>query len=190
VPKSLILAFFLMCPLSLSAQGTPEFPTSDEISTLMQQANLAMQQYRETMLDETDKLGKDADNKKNEKNALDNWQFIVSVLKTRPDNFNSGVGFMVVDALNTAYQTALACEVNSLNNFRTAVLLKAEDRLSAAEDISKACMNAAQSLVIVKVSATKLYTKYLQAQKVLYEKSYSAAVTCGEALKRVTANKP
>ena len=156
----------------------------------MQQTNLAMKQYQVAMQAETSKLGKDADSKENEKKALENWDFMVSVVKTKPDNFNSGVGFMVVDALDTAYQTALVCEVNSLNNFRAAVLVKDESHLRAAQDISDACMNAAQLLAIVKVSATNLYVKYLQAQKVLYEKSYSAAVKCGEALKGVTANKP
>lgn len=190
MPKSLLLALFLVCPLSLSAQSTPEFPTANEISTLIQQASLAMKQYQVTMLDETDTLGKDADAQENEKKALDNWQFIASVVKTKPDNFNSGVGFMVLDQLNTAYETALACEVNALTNLSAAILLKDESRQSSAKDVSNACINAAQLLAVVKMSATNLYTKYLQAHKVVYESSFSAAVSCGEALKRVTANKP
>jgi hypothetical protein len=172
------------------AQSTPEFPTSNEISTLMQQANLAMKQYQVTMLDETAKLGKDADAEENEKKALENWQFLMSVVKTKPDNFNSGVGFMVVDQLNAAYETALACEVNALTNLSAALLVKDEGRQGSAKDVSNACLNAAQLLAVVKMSATNLYTKYLQAHKVLYEKSFSAAVSCGEALKKVTANKP
>jgi hypothetical protein len=156
----------------------------------MQQANLAMKQYQVTMLDETAKIGKDADSEENEKKALENWQFIVSVVKPKPDNFNSGVGFMVVDQLNTAYQNALACEVNSLTNLGAAVVLKDKSRQNAAQDVSNACMNAAQLLAVVKVSATNLYTKYLQAQKVLYEQSFSTAISCSEALKRATANKP
>jgi hypothetical protein len=51
-------------------------------------------------------------------------QFIVSVVKPKPDNFNSGVGLMVVDQLNTAYQNALACEINSQINLGAAVVLK------------------------------------------------------------------
>jgi hypothetical protein len=191
VPKSLLfLTFFLVCAVSLSAQSTPEFPTTNEINTLMLQASLAMKQYQTAMLDETTKLGKDADNGDNEKNALENWQFLMSVVKTKPDNFNSGVGFMIVDQLNTAYQTALACEINSQINLGAAVVMKDESRESAAKDVSSVCMNAAQLLVIVKVSATNLYTKYLQAHKVLYEKSFNTAVTCSEALQKVTANKP
>lgn len=190
MPKGLLLALFLVCAVSLSAQSTPEFPTTNEINTLMQQANLAMNQYEVAMLDETAKLGKDADNEESEKKALKNWQFIVSVVKPKPDNFNSGVGFMVVDQLNTAYQNALACEVNSLTSLGAAIILKDESRQNAAKDVSNECMNAAQLLAIVKVSATNLYTKYLQAHKVVYEESFSAAVSCGEALKKVTANKP
>jgi hypothetical protein len=190
VSKSLFLIFVFVSPLSLSAQSIPEFPTTNEISTLMQQANLAMKQYQSAMLDETTKLGKDADNEENEKNALENWQFIMSVVKPKSDNFNSGVGFMVVDQLNTAYQTALACEINSQVNLGAAVVLKDESRQSAAKDVSNGCMNAAQLLAIVKVSATNLYTKYLQAHKIVYEQSFSTAVTCSEALKKVTANKP
>jgi hypothetical protein len=188
--KSLLLALLLVCPLSLSAQNTPEFPSTNEISTLMQQANLAMKQYHATMLDETTKLGKDADARENEKNALDNWEFILSVVKPKPDNFNTGVGFMIVDQLNTAYQNALACEINSQINLGAAVVLKDESRQGVATEVANACMNAAQLLVVVKTSATSLYTKYLQAQKVLYEKSFSTAMSCSEALKKVTANKP
>jgi hypothetical protein len=191
VPKSLLfLTVFLVCAVSLSAQTTPEFPTTNEINTLMQQANLAMKQYQVAMLDETAKIGKDTDSQENEKHALENWQFIVSVVKPKPDNFNSGVGFMVVDQLNTAYQNALACEVNAQINLGAAVVLKDDNHQNAAKDMSNECMNAAQLLAIVKVSATNLYTKYLQAHKVVYEQSFSTAVTCNEALKKVTANKP
>jgi hypothetical protein len=190
VSKGLLFALFLVYPLLLSAQSTPEFPTANEISTLMQQANVAMKQYQVTMLDETAKIGKDTDSQDNEKHALQNWQFIVSVVKPKPDNFNSGVGFMVVDQLNTAYQNALACEVNSLTNLGAAFALKDDNHQNAAKDMSNECMNAAQLLAIVKVSATNLYTKYLQAHKVLYEQSVSTAVGCSEALKKVTANKP
>lgn len=190
MPKSLLLALFFVCPLSLLAQSTPEFPTDNEISTLMQQSTFAMKQYQVAMRDEATKLGKDADTEENESKALENWQFIVSVVKPKPDNFNSGLGFMVVDQLNTAYQNALACEVNSLINLGAAFTLKDDNHQSAAKDVSNECMNAAQLLTVVKVSATNLYTKYLQAQKVLYEKSFSAAVRCSEALKKVTANKP
>src|SRR6516164_9163318 len=94
--KSLFLSLVLVSPLSLFAQSAPEFPTDNEISTLMQQANLAMKQYQTAM------LGKDADAKQNEKGAFENWQFLLSVVKAKPDNFNSGVGFFVVDQLNTA----------------------------------------------------------------------------------------
>jgi hypothetical protein len=190
VSKSLLVILFLLYPFSLSAQTAPEFPTDTEISTVMQQANLAMKQYQLTMSDETALLGKDTDQQENERRAQETWQFLVSVMKTKPDNFNSGAGFMVVDQLNTAYQNALACEVNALTNLGAAVLLKDESRQNSARDVSNACMNAAQLLAIVKVSATNLYTKYLQAHKILYEKSFNAAVSCGEALKKVTANKP
>jgi hypothetical protein len=156
----------------------------------MQQANLAMKQYQMTLLDETAKLGKDADIEENEKKALENWKVVMSVVKEKPDNFNSGVGFMVVDHLNTAYQTALACEVNALTSLTAAFLLKAESRQNAAHNVADACMNTAQLLAVVKLSATNLYTKYLQAQKVLYEKSFNAAVSCAETLKKITANKP
>ena len=188
--KTLLLILALVSPLSLSAQSTPEFPTENEISTLMQQANLAMKQYQAAMLDEATKVGKDADSKENEKNALENWQLLMSVVKTKPDNFNSGVGFMVVDQLNTAYQNTLACEVNTLTTLGAAFVLKDESHQSAAHDVSNSCMNAAQLLAIVKVSATNLYSKYLQAHKVLYEKSLNAVTTCMEALKKVTAKKP
>jgi hypothetical protein len=100
------------------------------------------------------------------------------------------VGFMVVDQLNTAYQNALACEVNSLTTLGAAFALKDDNHQNAAKDMSSECINAAQLLAIVKVSATNLYTKYLQAHKVLYEQSFSTAISCSEALKKVTANKP
>jgi len=97
---------------------------------------------------------------------------------------------MVVDQLNAAYQNTLACEVNALTTLSAAFVLKDESRQNAAKDASNSCMDAAQLLAIVKVSATNLYTKYLQAHKVLYEKSLDAVTTCGEALKKVTAKKP
>src|SRR5258708_2587569 len=108
--RSLFLILMLFSPLSLPAQST-EFPTENEITTLMQQASLAMKQYQVAMLDETTKVGKDADSKQREQNSSENWQFLTSLVKTKPDNFNSGLGFMVVDQLNNAYQDALACEV-------------------------------------------------------------------------------
>lgn len=188
--KSPFLVLVLISPLSLFAQSIPEFPTDNEITTLIQQANLAMKQYQVAMLDEATKVSKDADSKQSEKNALENWQLLTSVVKTKPDNFNSGVGFMVVDQLNAAYQNALACEVNSLTTLSAAFALKDESHQNAAKDASDSCINAAQLLAIVKVSATNLYTKYLQAHKVLYERSLNAVMTCNEALKKVAAKNP
>ena len=188
--KSLLLAFVLASPLSLFAQTTPEFPSDNEITTLMQQANLGMKQYQSAMQEEATKVGKDADSKEREKNASENWQLLMSVVKTKPDNFNSGVGFMVVDQLNNAYQDSLACEVNALTTISAAFVLKDENHQSAAKGASDACMNAAQLLAIVKVSATNLYTKYLQAHKILYERSLKAVTTCDETLKKVAAKKP
>jgi hypothetical protein len=183
---------FLLTSLSpaLYAQTSPEFPTDNEITTLMQQSNLAMRQYQVAMLDETAKVGKDADAKEREKNAGENWQLLTSVVKAKPENFNSGVGFMVVDQLNNAYQDALACEVNALTTMGAAFALKDESHQNAAKAASDTCMNAAQLLAIVKVSATNLYTKYLQAHKVLYERSLNAVATCNETLKKVIAKKP
>ena len=188
--KSLFLSLVLVSPLSLFAQSAPEFPTDNEISTLMQQANLAMKQYQSAMLDETAKVGKDADAKQNEKGAFENWQFLLSVVKAKPDNFNSGVGFFVVDQLNTAYQNALACNANALTTMSAAFVLKDESQQSAAKEVSNSCMNAAQLLVIVKVSSTNLYTKYLQVHKVVYEQSLQRVTTCTEALKTLSVKKP
>jgi hypothetical protein len=184
--RILFLALVLVYPLSLSAQSTPEFPTEDEITTLMQQANFGMKQYQIAMQEEATKISNDAESNQRNKNTAENWQFLMSVVKTKPDNFNSGVGFMIVDQLNSAYQDALTCEVNALAKGSIAFVLKQEDQESAAKDVANTCMNAAQLLAIVKVSATKLYTKYLQAHKVLYERSLSAVTTCTEALRKVT----
>lgn len=190
MPKSLFLALVLVSPLSLFAQSTSEFPTDNEITTLMQQANLGMKQYQAAMREEATKVGKDVDSKEREKNASENWQLLMSVVKMKTDNFNSGVGFMVVDQLNNAYQDSLVCEVNALTTMSAAFELKDENHQNAAKEASDACMNAAQLLAIVKVSATNLYTKYLQAHKVLYERSLNTVAACSEALKKVKTSKP
>jgi hypothetical protein len=70
--KRLLLVLVFVSP-SLYAQNSPEFPTDSEITTLMQQANLAMKQYQAAM-DVEAKIGKDADAKEREKNAAENWQ--------------------------------------------------------------------------------------------------------------------
>ena len=160
--KSPLLVLLLISPLSLFAQSTPEFPTENEITTLLQQANLAMKQYQTAMQEEATKVGKDADSKDREKNASENWQLVVSAVKAKPDNFNSGVGFMVVDQLNNAYQDALACEVNALTTMGAAFVVKDESRQNAGEEVADTCINTAQLLVIVKVSATNLYTKHIR----------------------------
>jgi hypothetical protein len=188
--KRPLLVLLLISPLPPFAQSTPEFPTDNEITTLVQQANLAMKQYQTAMQEEATKVGKDADSKDREKNASENWQLLVSAVKAKPDNFNSGVGFMVVDQLNNAYQDALACEVNALTTTGAAFVAKDESRQNAGKEVADTCINAAQLLVIVKVSATNLYTKYLQAHKVLYERSLNAVATCNETLKKVIAKKP
>jgi hypothetical protein len=96
---------------------------------------------------------------------------------------------MVVDQLNSAYQTALACDVNALTNMSAALLVKDQNRQNAAKEVASDCTNAAQLLAVVKMSATNLYAKYLQAHKVVYEESFSSAVSCGETLKKVMASK-
>lgn len=58
----------------------------------MQQAHLGMTQYQAAMQEEATKVGKDADSTQREKNASENWQLLMSVVKAKPDNFNSGSG--------------------------------------------------------------------------------------------------
>ena len=183
--RILFLALVLVYPLSLSAQSTSEFPTDDDITTLMQQANLGMEQYQIAMRDQATRFSDDTESNQRNKNSAENWQFLMSLVKTKPENFNSGVGFMVVDQLNSAYQDALVCEIKSISAAGTAFALKDDGHQSAAMETANACMNAAQLLVIVKVSATKLYTKNLQAHKVLYERSLRTVTACTEALKKV-----
>lgn len=122
--------------------------------------------------------------------ALQNVFIFRGRMKPKPDNFNSGVGFMVVDQLNNAYQDALACEIDGLTTMSVAFVAKDESHQNAGKEVSNTCMNAAQLLAIVKLSATNLYTKYLQAHKGLYERSLNAVATCNETLKKVAAKKP
>lgn len=188
--RSLFLALALVYPLSLSAQSTPEFPTDDDITTFLKQADFGMKQYQIAMQEEATKIGKDADSNQRDKNAAEDWQLLISVVKADPENFNSGEGFLVVDQLNNAYQDALTCVINASTKSSIALVLKDEEHQSAARDVANACMSAAQLLAIVKISATNLYTKYLKAHKVLYERSLNEVTTCTEALKKVTNKKP
>jgi hypothetical protein len=188
--KGLLFALAIVYPLSTSAQTEPQFPTEGEITTLMAQANLAMKQYQQTMNVETANLGKDAETKKVEKNAIENWDYIASVMKAKPDNFNSGAGFFLVELINTAYESALSCEVSAQGAYATATILKNDNVANAAREVSQNCLSTAQLLVVVKLSATNLYTKYLQAHKIMYDKTFAVAADCTEAMERSRAKKP
>jgi hypothetical protein len=146
-----------------------------------------MKQYQTTMADEKGKIGKDADSEETAVQEMQGWNNLMTVYKQRPDVFNSGVGFLVVESLNVAYQDSLACEVNALTTLGVAQIVKDNERSTAAQEASQSCMNAAQVLAIVRLSATNLYSKYLHAQKIMDEKAFNAAMKCGAALKKLTS---
>jgi hypothetical protein len=156
----LILFFVLVSPFTLCAQSTSEFPSDDEIKTLMAQADMAMKEYQEAMSEETTKLGKDKDSIDKDKSASQGWIMLLSVVKANSENFNSGGGFLVVDQLDHAYGDALSCAINGLTVMSTAFVVKDESHQDAGKEVANSCGHAAQC------TAT-LRTEHLGPRKVV-----------------------
>jgi hypothetical protein len=170
------------------AQKEKSFPTDDEITLVLIQAERAMRLYELQVEQEEIQLGqvgKDAADK--DRQVLNTLKLSLKTLKSKPQEFNGPIGFYFFEALDDASRNAVvsAAQASSLvitqlteGNMKNGVSLL---------DFYVRCMDASTLLYTVSENAGSLYQKYVEAEEQLADYAYKTAKQCADTLKNKCA---
>lgn len=145
------------------AQGKAALPSDSEINLVVLQADAAMDEYRAAAGQEETFMGKTGgDAASRDKVLLGAWDYASRGFKSRPQTFNSELGFEIVLVLDDAARSTALCG---------GVTLSAEkDGVGGRPELAKACSDASTHLHAASQSVSALYRQYLEAEQ--------AAKTC------------
>jgi hypothetical protein len=139
------------------AQGKLGLPSDSDINLVVLQADAAMDEYRTAAGREETLIGKaGADAASRDKVLLGAWDYASKGFKSRPQTFNSELGFEIVlddAARNTALcgGAALSAGKNGADGGRA--------------ELAKACSDASTHLHAASQSVSALYRQYLEAEQ-------------------------
>jgi hypothetical protein len=165
------------------------FPSDDDINLAISQTNVAMVQYRLAVEQEERLMGKvAADANARDRKTLENWGFASKALSSKPQMFNSVVGFDFVLMLDEASRNEALCSVSALSKAAIAAVQDAS-KATPFINLSNTCMDASTLLFTVREGVAALYQKYVEAEERLADKGIEVAGKCADALKKEAAIK-
>jgi hypothetical protein len=141
------------------AQGKVALPSDSDINLVVLQADAAMEEYRAAAGQEETVMGKaGADAASRDKVLLGAWDYASKGFKSRPQTFNSELGFEVVLVLGDAAGNTALCG---------GAVLSAEKNggVGGRAELAKACGDASTHLHAASQSVSALYRQYLEAEQ-------------------------
>ena len=140
------------------AQGKLGLPSDSDINLVVLQADAAMDEYRAAALQEETLMGKaGADAASRDKVLLGAWDYASKGFKSRPQTFNSELGFEIVLVLDDAARNTALCG---------GVALSAEKNGGGGRaELAKTCSDASTHLHAASQSVSALYRQYLEAEQ-------------------------
>jgi hypothetical protein len=141
------------------AQGKVALPSDSEINLVVLQADAAMEEYRAAAGQEETVMGNaGADAASRDKVLLGAWDYASKGFKSRPQTFNSELGFEIVLVLDDAARNTALCG---------GAVLSAEKNggVGGRAELAKACGDASTHLHAASQSVSALYRQYLEAEQ-------------------------
>jgi hypothetical protein len=141
------------------AQGKVALPSDSEINLVVLQADAAMEEYRAVAGQEETVMGNaGADAASRDKVLLGAWDYASKGFKSRPQTFNSELGFEIVLVLDDAARNTALCG---------GAVLSAEKNggVGGRAELAKACGDASTHLHAASQSVSALYRQYLEAEQ-------------------------
>jgi hypothetical protein len=141
------------------AQGKLGLPSDSDINLVVLQADAAMDEYRAAALQEETLMGKaGADAASRDKVLLGAWDYASRGFKSRPQTFNSELGFEIVLVLDDAARNTALCDGSALWAGKNGAD-------AGRAELAKACSDASTHLHAASQSVSALYRQYLEAEQ-------------------------
>ncbi len=180
-----VILFALAPVIGGHAQDSKPFPTDDEVTLLVTQADRAIQQYKRVLAEEKRLMGKTpAAVAAVDEELFLTWNMVYAALKAQPQKFNGLPGYAVLLRLNYAGKNALLCASQALSASTVFIMGDNTDKANDLVGLSQSCMNVATLLYTISENAAALFEKYILAEEALAKRGFDLAQRCAEALKK------
>jgi hypothetical protein len=141
------------------AQGKVALPSDSDINLVVLQADAAMDEYRAAAGQEETLMGKaGADAASRDKVLLGAWDYASRGFKSRPQTFNSELGFEIVLVLDDAARNTALCDGAALS-------AQKNGGDGGRAELAKTCSDASTHLHAASQSVSALYRQYLEAEQ-------------------------
>ena len=190
---SILVLLAAAWPATAQTQPQHTFPTKEQITLLVVQAERAFDVYANAVTLEAQLLGEIASGKEmvaRDRQVLNSGREVIRILKQRPDAFNTPMGFLLVSDLDDASRNAALCAGQAASlaatDFMVGQTASAQEKLSLGE----ACTGASALLYTVSETAFHLYSEVLFTTDETLKRALEVATKCGEALKVLQSKQP
>lgn len=178
----LILSCLLVCPVAHS-QVNKTFPTDDEITLVVTQAERALSDYKTSVSLEA-KLANQADDIANDKRVIDGLTVMIKAMREHPQRFNSPAGFEFVLLLDDASRNAALCNADAIQKGVKATIGGDSAAGQNYLQLAQACTGASNLLYNVSETAGALYQRYVNGEESLAIDAVNTMNQCVAKLKQ------
>jgi hypothetical protein len=170
------------------AQKEKDFPTNDEITLVLTQAERATQMYELQIEQEELLLGQNGkDSAAKDRQVLDTLKFSLKALKSKPQEFNGPIGFYFFEALDDASRNAVVSADQASSQVITQLTEGNMKNGVSLLNFSVSCMDTSTLLYTVSENVGSLYQRYVEAESQLLDYAYKTAKQCADTLKNKCA---
>ena len=184
------LIFMVQFAIAANAQSEKVFPSDEEISLLLAQADRTIERYKPLLDEQETQIGKSiADEIAKDRQSLSTLETVMKNFKNRRSAFNGLQGFTFLESLHGAERNVLRC-VSSASSASTGYMIagnrdKADDLLR----LSQSCMDVSVLIYTTTESAVTLYQHFIEAEDQWAAHSTQAARQCENTLEKIRPRK-
>jgi hypothetical protein len=186
----LTLIFVVQFAMAANAQSEKVFPTDEEITLLLAQADRTIERYKPLLDEQETQIGKSvADDIAKDRESLSALEMVMKNFKNRRSAFNGLQGFTFLESLHDAERNVLRC-VSSASSASTGYMIagnrdKADDLLR----LSQSCMDVSVLIYATTESAVTLYQHFIEAEDQWAAHSTQEARQCENTLEKIRPRK-
>ena len=177
----LTASFSVVC----GAQDKSNFPTTDEITLLLTQADRAVQQYK-PLIDEQERLlgKKTQEAAAKDRQVVQGLEMAIKAFRKDPQGFNSPLGFSFFEWIDDADRNALLCATGAATEATRYLLDRNVGKARDLTHLAQSCSDAATLIYTVSENAGGLYTRYVGAEEKIAQEGAEVAQKCADVLKK------
>jgi hypothetical protein len=184
------LILMVQFAITANAQSEKVFPTDEEITLLLAQADRTIERYKPLLDEQETQIGKSvADEIAKDRQSLSTLETVMKNFKNRRSAFNGLQGFTFLESLHDAERNVLRC-VSSASSTSTGYMIagnrdKADDLLR----LSQSCMDVSVLVYATTESAVTLYQHFIEAEDQWAAHSTQEARQCENTLEKIRPRK-